>query len=84
MAAYSAFETIDGNHPLEISLSVDASKSSADWHALLLQASKDSSRKQIATILKQYLPERVISAWNTHVFASQLDQEVGLLSKDLR
>ena len=84
VAAYSAFETIDGNHPLEISLSIDGDKTSADRHDIFLQASKEYSRKQITTILKQYLPDRIVSLWNTQLFANQLDQEIGLLSKNLR
>lgn len=84
IAAYSAFETIDGNHPLEVWLSIDADKTAHDWHEILLQASKDQSRKQIATILKIYLPDRVVSLWNTQILGNQLDQEIGLMSKLLR
>jgi predicted flavoprotein YhiN len=69
---------------LEISLSIDADKTPADRHDIFLQASKDHPRKQIATILKQYLPDRIVSLWNTQIFTNQLDQEIGLLSKTLR
>ena len=75
---------IDGNHPLEISLSIDADKTPVDRHDIFLQASKEYPRKQIATILKHYLPDRIVSVWNTQLFANQLDQEIGLLSKIFR
>jgi hypothetical protein len=65
-------------------LSIDADKSSTDRYDIFLQASKEYPRKQIATILKQYLPDRIVSLWNTQLFANQLDQEIGLLSKILR
>jgi predicted flavoprotein YhiN len=69
---------------LGISLSIDADKTPADRHEIFLQASKEYPRKQIATILKQYLPDRIVSLWNTQLFANQLEQEIGLLSKTLR
>ena len=75
---------IDGNHPLEISLSIDADKTPAGRHDIFLEASKEYPRKQIATILKHYLPDRIVSVWNTQLFANQLDQEIGLLSKIFR
>lgn len=84
VAAYSAFQLIDGNHPLEISLSIDADKNANNRHEILLQASKDQSRKQIATILKQYLPDRIVDAWNKNVCSGALSQEIGLMSKIVR
>jgi predicted Rossmann fold flavoprotein len=84
IAAYSAFEMIDGNHPMKISLSVDADKTPADRHEIFLQASKDYPRKQISTILKQYLPDRVVEAWNMHIFVWWLSQEIGLMNKIIR
>lgn len=84
IAAYSAFETIDGNHPMKISLSIDADKTPADRHEIFLQASKEYPRKQISTILKQYLPDRVVESWNTHIFTGWLSQEVGLMNKMVR
>gem|GEM_PF-4560519 len=54
---------------MNISLSIDADKTPADRHEIFLQASKDYPRKQISTILKQYLPDRVVEAWNQHIFA---------------
>lgn len=84
IAAYSAFETIDGNHPMKISLSINADKTPADRHEIFLQASKEYPRKQISTILKQYLPDRVVEAWNQNVFSSLLSQEIGLMNKMIR
>ena len=69
---------------MEISLSIDADKTPADRDRVFIQASHDYPRKQIATILKQYLPDRIVSLWNIQLFANQLDQEIGLLSKILR
>jgi predicted Rossmann fold flavoprotein len=84
IAAYSAFETIDWNHPIKILLSVDADKNSVDRHHILLQASKEYPRKQISTILKQYIPDRVVETWNQQVFAGILSQEIWLMSKIIR
>jgi len=84
IAAYSAFEIVNENHPMNISLSIDADKTPADRHEIFLQASKDYPRKQISTILKQYLPDRVVEAWNQHIFAGWLSQEIGLMNKMIR
>jgi predicted flavoprotein YhiN len=75
---------VDGNHPMKILLSVDADKNPADRHEIFLQASKEYPRKQISTILKQYLPDRVVEAWNTHIFNGSISQEIGLMNKLIR
>jgi len=59
ISAYSSFETIDHNHPLLVNLMIDSNADTSIWNKRLLEASSQTPKKQLDTILSQYLPKRL-------------------------
>jgi predicted flavoprotein YhiN len=62
VSAYSSFETIDHNHPLLFNLMIDSTIDKIIWDKRLLEAGLQTPKKQLDTILSQYLPKRLVDA----------------------
>ncbi len=84
VSAYSSFEKIDKNNPLMVWVSPFAYMDRVVWDSFLLEQSTKNPRKQISTILHQYLPQRMIDILDTHIFHKQLQWSIGLCSRELR
>lgn len=84
ISAYSSFEQIDKVHPLYISFCPFFELWKDEWNSFLLQQATQNPRKQISTILHNYLPDRMIDVLNRSVFNGRLNEMIGLCSKQLR
>lgn len=84
VAAHSAFEQIDSWHPLIVHCSPDAEVDAQTWDRRLIQAGQETPRKQLDTILAQYLPHRFVDVFLKNCVSWQSSTPVGLLSKSVR
>ncbi len=84
MAAHSAFETIDNGHPLLLKLRIDALADQKVWESRLLEAAKETPRKQLDTIIAQYLPTRIVNSILNYLCSGQNSTAIGQVSKSLR
>ena len=84
VAAHHAFEQIDGNHPLILRLRIDSDANRNIRDQRLIQAGQKTPRKQLDTILSQYLPSRVVASILHHFYEKQDTILIGQLSKVLR
>ena len=84
ISAYSSFETIDHNHPLLVNLMIDSTADTSIWNKRLLDASSQTPKKQLDTILSQYLPKRLADTILYEQFPWRASQAIGQLSKTTR
>lgn len=84
ISAHSSFETINRGQAFEVFFTPLADMNKAIWNDFLLVQSKEFPRKQISTILHNYLPQRIVDGLNTHIFGWALDSPIGVCSKQLR
>lgn len=84
VSAYSSFETIDHNHPLLLNLMVDSTTEKIIWDKRLIEAGLQTPKKQLDTILSQYLPKRLVDTILHEKFPWQASQPIGQISKSIR
>lgn len=84
ISAYSSFEMIDHNKPLLLKLMIDSNADKTTRDKRLLEASNQTPKKQLDTILAQYLPKRLVEAILAEKFPWQALQPIGQISKIIR
>ena len=63
---------------------IDAQSDKYIWDKRLLEASHQTPKKQLDTILAQYLPKRLVDALLAEKFAGQATLPIGQISKIVR
>ncbi len=85
VSAYSSFEAINRANVFDVFFAPYADMTKEVWNEFLLQQAKEVPRKQLSTILHNYLPQRMIELLDTHIFIKALSTTtMWLCSKELR